>query len=138
MDPSQARAALLDDSTPDDDDQGGPALAFASPAESWLRTEGDLSPEQEWQRAKGWTPLEFLTAVYHEPRARMADRLMAAKSLLEYSHKKMATVVKTIGDGSAAVNLNVSVANLSDEELASMAQLVRKAQGVLDQKLEAS
>lgn len=91
-----------------------------------------LSVEQQWIRARGWTPLEFLVYAYRSPFIKVADRINAAKAVLDYAHKRIPTAY-TVGSDGKPVLLPVPVrggmdlSNLSEPELDALAALLQKA-----------
>lgn len=52
-------------------------------------TELVQTTEAAWIRMQGWTPLEFLVHAYRNPHLRAADRITAARSVLDYAHKRL-------------------------------------------------
>jgi hypothetical protein len=100
------------------------AIAYAPDAK--------LTPEQQYILSRGWSPVEFLREVYLEPLAPLAQRVVAAKALLEYAHRAQAKEVvvpagavssTTINVGSSAVDLK----KLSDADLATLDSLLSRA-----------
>jgi len=42
-----------------------------------------------WLQSSGATPLEFLAATYRDDNAKVGDRIAAARTLMEYVHKRV-------------------------------------------------
>jgi hypothetical protein len=88
----------------------------------------DIVDDPSWVRSSGKTPLEFLTAVYRHPLVRLPDRISAAKSVMEYTHRKMPSSIEMTGkDGSPLRVSGAMLMGLSDAELETMEALLDKA-----------
>lgn len=83
--------------------------------------------EAEVIKRSGLTPIEFLCSAYRNPFNPMKERINAAKSVMEYVHKKIATELKVKGDPSAPLGaVRLDVGKLSDDELVQLAALLEK------------
>lgn len=83
--------------------------------------------EAEVIKRSGLTPIEFLCNAYRNPFNPMKERINAAKSVMEYVHKKIATELKVKGDPSAPLGVaRLDVGKLSDDELVQLAALLEK------------
>ena len=80
-----------------------------------------------WIQNQGETPLEFLLSTYKDDTARMSDRITAAKTLMEYVHKrvpaKQEIETKLIKEASLPPAI---LKGLSDKELATLETLLIK------------
>jgi len=89
-----------------------------------------LTPDELWVRTQGWTPLEFLSFVYRNPFLPMAQRVNAAKSLLEFVHKPRARMLEAMGqDGDGGeVTLSsgrvLNLGELNDTDLDAVARVL--------------
>jgi hypothetical protein len=89
----------------------------------------DVVDDPDWVRSTGKTPLEFLTAIYRHPLVRLSDRIAAAKTVADYTHRKMPNKVEVGGLEGGPLRVTASqLAGLSDEELASLEAILAKAQ----------
>lgn len=88
----------------------------------------DMLNDADWVRSSGKTPLEFLTAVYRHPLVRMTERIAAAKTVVEYTHKKIPSALEMTGKNGGIIKVTASmVAGLSDAELETLEELMLKA-----------
>ena len=88
----------------------------------------DAINDPDWVRSSGKTPLEFLTAVYRHPLVQMRDRISAAKTVVEYTHKKMPSAVELSGTNGGSIKVTgAMLAGLSDAELGNLEALLMKA-----------
>jgi hypothetical protein len=88
----------------------------------------DIVDDPDWVRSTGKTPLEFLTAVYRHPLIRINDRIGAAKTVMEYTHRKMPSSVEMSGKNGEALRVSgAMLSGLSDEELVTLQDLLEKA-----------
>lgn len=108
-------------------------LLMPSPGASELGVPADveLSPEQEWVRAAGWTPLEYLVHAYRNPFVKHQDRIRAALGTLEYVHKRMPKPVELGSDPKNPLFPNtkaerMDLSKLTDAELEQFTALVQK------------
>lgn len=82
-----------------------------------------------WLQHQGQTPLEFLADTYKNDEAKMGDRITAARTLMEYIHRKIPSVQKVEQD----VKLNEVklsgnlLKGLTQEELGILEALLNKA-----------
>jgi hypothetical protein len=109
-------------------DGGPPSSQIPVPQED-LET---LTPDELWVRTQGWTPLEFLSFVYRNPFLPMAQRVNAAKSLLEFVHKPRARMLEAMGqDGDGQVTLTsgrvLNLGELNDADLDAVARVLDRA-----------
>jgi len=56
----------------------------------------DIAAVIEWVQATGATPVETLTRIYRSPTERTADRINAAKAVMELVHRKLPNVTEVI------------------------------------------
>jgi len=83
--------------------------------------------EAAWIKLQGATPLEFLCMVYKNPWNDMKDRVNAAKSILDFVHRKIPQKIEV--DGSMIETRKLSAENLgklSDAELELFTKLLGK------------
>lgn len=111
----------------------GPTVSFEEAYKQMLEAWADgsvpdgVSVESEWAKRSGLTPIEFLCDAYRNPYNPMKERINAAKAVMEYVHKKLATELKLKGDPSAPLSVaKLDVAKLSDAELTLLAALLEK------------
>lgn len=111
----------------------GPTISFEEHlrqmTEAWAdgSVPENMSVEAEWAKRSGLTPIEFLCDAYRNPFNPMKERINAAKSVMEYVHKKIAAELKVKGDASAPLMVaKMDVSRLSDEELVLLAGLLEK------------
>jgi hypothetical protein len=115
-------------------------LRMVSPPKSELPAPEDvtlITPEQEWVRSAGWTPLEYLTNAYRNPFIKHGERIAAAKAVLDYMHKRMPLPTQMLGadptnpllPAGAAGNAlgKLDVTKLTDEELGALMAIIGKA-----------
>lgn len=81
-----------------------------------------------WVKSSGWTPVEFLTHVYRNPWMKMDQRINAAKSVLEYAHRKLPSKLEVEGKGGISVrNIDAAaLAKLNGKDLAALEKLLEK------------
>ena len=88
----------------------------------------DVLMDPQWVRSTGKTPLEFLSAVYRHPLIRMNERIAAAKTVMEYAHRKMPSAMEVTGMNGGPLRVSgAMLSGLSDEELGSLEMLLEKA-----------
>lgn len=111
----------------------GPSISFEEHVRQMSEAFADgsvpegTSVEAEWAKRSGLTPIEFLCDAYRNPFNPMKERINAAKSVMEYVHKKIAAELKLKGDPSAPLSVaRLDVARLSDDELTLLAALLEK------------
>lgn len=86
----------------------------------------DADPnEVKWTKQHGVTPVEFLTLVYRNQLQPIEVRISAARSLLDYIHRKMPAKIEV--DASLLDSLDLS--KLSDEDIAQFTAILSKAKG---------
>lgn len=83
------------------------------------------TPEEEWLTASGQSPLEFLADTYRDPRFDVKDRIAAARSVLEYAHKKLPTDIAVSGQVNGILDPK-KMSQLSDEEIDILVNLLAK------------
>ncbi len=94
-----------------------------------LQKSNSRSPEEEWVSETGETPLEFLTSVFRDPLNDMRDRLTAARSVMEYAHKKLASEINVSGGVGVKGSLDAkSLTKLSDEEVDTLLKILAKTE----------
>lgn len=80
-----------------------------------------------WIQSGGMTPLEFLVDVYRNGDVKMGDRLNAAKSILDFVHRKVPTKQEIDTKDVSAPRLASSVLKgLTEEELSILEKLLGK------------
>lgn len=80
--------------------------------------------DAEIVRSMGPSPMEFLVRSYLNPFVRMGDRIRAATSVLDYTHKRLGNdITLTMRRG------NMDLSRLSDEELMLFTELMSKMEG---------
>jgi hypothetical protein len=87
----------------------------------------NIDAEAAWVRLQGATPLEFLVMVYKNPWTDMKDRVNAAKSILDFVHRKLPQKIEV--DGNMVETRKLSAENLgklSDAELELFTKLLGK------------
>lgn len=88
----------------------------------------DALDDPDWVRSTGKTPIEFLTAVYRHPLVVMRDRLTAAKTVVEYTSRKMPSALELTGLNGGPLKVSSAMLSaLSDDELADLEALLAKA-----------
>lgn len=88
----------------------------------------DALDDPDWVRSTGKTPIEFLTAAYRHPLVPLKDRISAAKTVAEYTSRKMPSAIELAGkDGGPLRVSNAMLSGLSDEELSTLEALLDKA-----------
>ena len=82
----------------------------------------------DWNKATGWTPVEFLTATYRNPFQPMQHRISAAKAAMDYTHQKLPSKVEVKSDNATTLSVDSSaMKKLSDKELSTLMSLLEKA-----------
>jgi hypothetical protein len=80
-----------------------------------------------WLQSQGQTPLEFLVETYKDEDAKMNDRIAAARTLMDYVHRKLPSKQEIETKEITAPKLDAKVLRgLSDKELALLEQLLSK------------
>lgn len=86
--------------------------------------------EAAWLRLQGATPLEFLAMVYKNPWNSMNERISAAKSILEFVHRRLPHKIEVEGTVRDTRKITPeALAKLSDEELSAFTTLLEKLEG---------
>jgi hypothetical protein len=87
-----------------------------------------LELQAKYIATRGQHPFDALKSISQNPLCRPADRIGAAKALLEYSHRKVPTNFELSGKGGGAIKLDSNqLANLSNDELDTLYALLNKA-----------
>lgn len=80
-----------------------------------------------WLQAQGQTPLEFLVETYKDDENKMGDRIQAAKTLMDYVHRKITTKQEIEHTPNATPKLAPeSLRGLSEKELETLEKLLNK------------
>ena len=87
----------------------------------------DAEAEDLWVKSRGWTPLEFLTHTFRNPWTDMRDRISAARSVLEYVHRKLPQRIEVGGEMTQTKKITAEgLGKLSDAELEIFTKLLEK------------
>ena len=80
-----------------------------------------------WLQNSGEMPLEFLARTYRSDDAKMSDRITAARTLMDYAHRKVPSVQKIEQDITTTPKLNAAVLKgLNAEDLDLLEQILSK------------
>ncbi len=83
-----------------------------------------------WIQNQGMTPLEFLVDTYKDEEVKMSDRLAAARSLLDYVHKKVPAKQEVETKNLTEPKLDPKMLRgLNEKELALLESLLKKMAG---------
>lgn len=88
---------------------------------------GAPTPEETYVVQTGETPLEFLASVYRTPAHDIKDRVVAAKAILEYTHRKVPTKSETTVSMTHAAIDPALFKGLSDDELKQLVEMLARA-----------
>ena len=87
----------------------------------------NMTPEEEWVTSSGQTPLEFLSDVFRDPMNDIKERISAAKYVLDYAHKKVAS--ESSINGSLTLKNSIdpqTLMKLSDADIDSLISILKK------------
>lgn len=99
--------------------------------EQYVGLEDDVQAATvRWLQSQGQTPLEFLAATYKDDEVKMGDRIQAAKTLMDYVHRKIPQKQEK-GDGApVAPKVDMSMLKgLNEKELETLEKLLNKIGG---------
>jgi hypothetical protein len=84
-----------------------------------------------WVQNSGETPLELLTKVYRDDEARMSDRISAAKTLMDYVHRRVPVKQEVETKDLSVPKLNPNeFKGLSVKEIEVLEKLLQKINGL--------
>ena len=84
------------------------------------------TPEEDWVVQSGVTPIEFLTNVFRDDDQDMKNRIVAAKTVMEYTHKKIPTEIGVSGSIKSVLDPQ-TLSKLEDSEIETLLALFKKA-----------
>lgn len=79
---------------------------------------------QELAQRMGITPLEFLMSILRDPKAKLHEKLDAAKAAAPYMHRRMPIGIDNGSGGPVAFYTAEQLAKLTDEELEQVKKAV--------------
>lgn len=96
--------------------------------EQYVGLEDDVqSATVRWIQQSGQTPLEFLADTYRDEGVRMGDRIQAAKTLMDFVHKKIPQKQEKTEGAPTPPKVDLSaLKGLSEKELELLEQLLSK------------
>lgn len=84
----------------------------------------DIREVVDWIQRTGETPIEFLAKTYRSKNAKLNDRISAARSLLDFVHRKMPQTIDVKDD------------RAKEEMVAQQAELVKRVEELLSEKIQ--